>query len=415
MPNLLQNPLVIAIAVLVLVLLIAIPVLIRRRRAGREEVLPPPELSQPIDYTSLPYEEPSGWRDRLARASPATKLLLVLVPLVVIVGGVILALTFLQPLSSAGNPTPVVPPPEITNLSANVAGPTKILVEAETNLPDGASVMAVLKENGQDFPWYIESTATAQVRDGQIRVTLEKRNDAPIPTEGRQYTVVLTATANGQTITSEPAEVSVPSIYRAAFFQSAAAAPTTAPTAAPTVVASPPAPTAAPPTAPAEPTVEPTATSATTLTATVFNGGNIRQEPNLQGTVLGQLHAGEVVSLLERSANGEWYRVAAPEATGWVHRSLLTIDEQVASQVPQATPAPTGLTARVFNGGNVRERPVTGRPLDQIHAGETVQLLEKTADGGWYHIINPRNVTGWVHRSLLTIDPDVARQVPVAR
>jgi flagellar FliL protein len=152
-----------------------------------------------------------------------------------------------------------------------------------------------------------------------------------------------------------------------------------------------------------------------TLTATVFNGGNIRQEPDLNGPVLGQLHAGEVVTLLERSANGEWYRVIAPEATGWVSRTLLTIKQDIAKLVPQATPVPSGLTAQVFNGGNVRERPVTGRPLDQINAGETVQLLEKTADGGWYRITNIRNVTGWVSRTLLTIPPDVARQVPVAK
>src|SRR5919199_299060 len=100
----LQNPLVIAIVVAVLLLLIAIPVLVRRRRAGHEEVLPPPELGQAIDYTAIPYEEPTSWSDRLARASPATKLLLVLVPLVVIVGAVVLFLTFLQQPSGAANP-----------------------------------------------------------------------------------------------------------------------------------------------------------------------------------------------------------------------------------------------------------------------------------------------------------------------
>src|SRR5919108_4113668 len=113
----LQNPLVIAIVVAILLLLIAIPVLVRRRRAGRDEVLPPPELSQPVDYTSLPYEEPTSWSDRFARASPATKLLLVLVPLVVIVGLAVLVLTFLQPLPSAESPTPERPPATITNVT----------------------------------------------------------------------------------------------------------------------------------------------------------------------------------------------------------------------------------------------------------------------------------------------------------
>jgi flagellar FliL protein len=149
----------------------------------------------------------------------------------------------------------------------------------------------------------------------------------------------------------------------------------------------------------------------------VFNGGNIRKAPrvtNDKADVLGQLHAGEVVTLLERSNDSAWYRVKAPEAEGWVSATLLTIDPEVAKQVSTATPATTGLTATVFNGGNVRERPVTGKPLDQINAGETVQLLAKTSDGGWYQITNIRNITGWVSRTLLTIDPAVIRQVPIA-
>ena len=81
----------------------------------------------------------------------------------------------------------------------------------------------------------------------------------------------------------------------------------------------------------------------------------------------------------------------------------------------QPTAQPAALTAAVFNGGNVRERPINGRPLDQINAGETVQLLGKTADGNWYRVTTVRNVTGWVSRTLLTIDPGVAEQVPEAQ
>lgn len=157
-----------------------------------------------------------------------------------------------------------------------------------------------------------------------------------------------------------------------------------------------------------------------TLTATVFNGGNIRQDPSLQGQVLGQLHAGQAVLLHEKTADGRWYRVTAPEASGWVSVTLLTIDPATASQVPvegQAQPTSsdaTGLTAMVFNGGNVRAAPsLQGQVRDQIHAYETVQLLAKTTDGTWYKIINARNVTGWVNVSLLTIEPEMTNRVPV--
>jgi flagellar FliL protein len=157
-------------------------------------------------------------------------------------------------------------------------------------------------------------------------------------------------------------------------------------------------------------------TSTATLKATVFNGGNIRQRPVVEAcNNCPQLHAGDTVDLLERNEAGTWYRVKAREGAGWVSATLLTIDAAVAKQVPASKPAASGLKASVFNGGNVRERPVTGKPLDQIKAKETVDLLEKTADGGWYRITNERGVTGWVSVTLLTIPADVARQVPVAQ
>ncbi len=81
--------------------------------------------------------------------------------------------------------------------------------------------------------------------------------------------------------------------------------------------------------------------------------------------------------------------------------------------IPQST-----LIAMVFNGGNVREAPVNGRPIDQIKAGETVQLLEKTGDGAWFRISYARDgqtITGWASKTLLTIEPAVEQGVPVHR
>ena len=72
--------------------------------------------------------------------------------------------------------------------------------------------------------------------------------------------------------------------------------------------------------------------------------------------------------------------------------------------------------ATVANGGNVREAPINGRPLDQVNAGEAVQLLAKTQDGRWLKVTYARNgaiITGWISRTLLTIDPTIEQQVPV--
>src|SRR3954452_19870108 len=125
----LQNPIVLAVVVVVLLILIAIPVVVRRRRAGREDVLPPPELGQAVDYTSLPYEEPTSLSDRLREAPIGVKLLLALVPLVVIVAAVVLWLTFFNNPgpSVAVVPTPA-PPPQIAIVDARVVRPSQIVV-----------------------------------------------------------------------------------------------------------------------------------------------------------------------------------------------------------------------------------------------------------------------------------------------
>src|SRR5215211_4550536 len=135
--TLLENPIILVVVVIVLVILIAIPVLVRRRRASQEDVLPPPELGQAVDYTSLPYEEPTGLGERLREAPIGVKLLLTLVPIAVIVAGVVLWLTFFSnPGASTAVAPPPPPPPTITNVKATVVRSTQIVVEADTNLPD---------------------------------------------------------------------------------------------------------------------------------------------------------------------------------------------------------------------------------------------------------------------------------------
>lgn len=77
---------------------------------------------------------------------------------------------------------------------------------------------------------------------------------------------------------------------------------------------------------------------------------------------------------------------------------------------------PFALTATVANGGNVRAAPNTqGEVFDQIHAAETVRLVQKNQAGTWYLIANPRRVTGWVSGTLLDVDPGVAARLRVAQ
>lgn len=110
---------------------------------------------------------------------------------------------------------------------------------------------------------------------------------------------------------------------------------------------------------------------------------------------------------------------ALPQRTATAQAELgataTVVAARAATAAAAAQPTPALLTASVANGGNVREAPINGRPLGQVSAGETVQLLEKNQDGSWFKITFTRDgqsITGWISKTLLTIAPEVEQQVP---
>jgi hypothetical protein len=156
-------------------------------------------------------------------------------------------------------------------------------------------------------------------------------------------------------------------------------------------------------------------------------GGPLRALLNVIGAVvLLALLSGGAVFLLnvraERFAQAVATATSAaatalPQRTATAQAQLgataTVVAARTATAVAKPTPAP--LTASVANGGNVREAPVNGRPLGQVSAGETVQLLEKNQDGSWFKITFTRDgqsITGWISKTLLTIAPEVEQQVP---
>lgn len=383
--------------------------LLRRRRATVEEA-PPPDIGDAVDYTSLPVVEPQTLGERFRAAPPAVKLLVILAPIALI--GVIAALllTFATPQTPTGTAPPPVLPPEMAISRAEVVGTGKIVVVIDTaNLPAGSTVSALLLEDNQEFAWFVPETAVTQpdAATGQARVTLDRRANAPTPRQDATYVAVAIANGpNGEIARAEAAQLNILPLFAADFFGVAVVEPTAAPTvAAPT--------TEAQPTATVEPTPELTATDELTGTATI--GGNIRREPNREAEVLGQLITGEPVTLFERSVDGEWYRVTTEAGVdGWVSRTLLTVDQERAAQLPVVTPSDLP-TAAVFNGGNLRSSPdLRGIVIDQVNAGETVQLLAKNEGETWLRVINERQVTGWVSRTLLTVALDDLNDLPVS-
>ncbi|MBC8161149.1 MAG: SH3 domain-containing protein [Roseiflexaceae bacterium] len=137
---------------------------------------------------------------------------------------------------------------------------------------------------------------------------------------------------------------------------------------------------------------------------------------------LAQQWAGQQMQELVRSV-GESASVAVvtPAASSTAVPAALAAEPIVALlaatpviQVLEPNPAVETYTAVVSNGGNVRERPVDGAVLDQINAGEQVQLLKKTQQSSWYFILNQRGVIGWVSATLLDVASETDSRVPIA-
>jgi uncharacterized protein YgiM (DUF1202 family) len=411
------------IGLIILLLLITVTAIRRRRGKGPTEDVPvvPTPAGDLVDYTSMPIEEQVSWRDRFNQMPPARRALLALLGVVLILGlaGLLWALSSIGAGDQTAEVTPV-PPGEISNLDAVVASPDEIGITARTNLPPGTQIAAELTMDGQPFQWYTDESAFGQVEDGRIDMTLVRDPAAPLPNPGSEFRVTLVAQDLSQTTAT--GDLVVPATYNDAFFgivPTAAATPTPLPepTEAPTAVAEA---TAAPTEAPAP--------EGPILTASVFNGGNVRAQPSINGEIVGGINAGETVTLTQKTEAGDWYFLETIRGEqGWSSATLLTVDAETAALVPvlgdapaavpepAETPEPGTLTAVVFNGGNVREQPnLSGRVVGGVNAGENVTLLQKTESGQWFEIRTPRGEQGWVSVTLLTIDPAVREQVPVA-
>jgi SH3-like domain-containing protein len=406
----LSTPIVIGLIIVVIVALVIVVALARRRRSQQAPPSDPSlSIGGPIDYTSLPLdEEPSGWRDRFARLSLAGKILAVLVPILAILGLVALILTLLP----SGAPTAIIPTPvpvalTVTDAAVIRAEPLTVGIDVQTTgLNNGDTVTAEILEDGQPFPFLNPEQARGTVRRNRVEIQAQRAEDAPAPTLGRRYTVVVRG-PDGDV--SAETELAVPTVNRIAdtFYGQAAAAPTAEPTAQPTTAPA----ATAPPAPTAEPTAEPTAVPElpTGPPAGVGNGGNVRRLPLITAdNVIGGVNAGEEVQLLARTPNGEWYRVrTVRDEIGWVSVTLLS--------VPAGAEVPLAPVVTVFANGPLHEAPDgSSTELDRVNQGEVVELTQRTADGGWYEATNARGISGWVAAELLGIPDEVAQAVPVA-
>ena len=77
---------------------------------------------------------------------------------------------------------------------------------------------------------------------------------------------------------------------------------------------------------------------------------------------------------------------------------------------------PSSGTATVAVDANVRDMPhrVGSRVLEVLKAGTTVEVYKKLDDDSWIGVMWGDKRHGWMHQSVLTIDPAILQKLPVA-
>ena len=70
-------------------------------------------------------------------------------------------------------------------------------------------------------------------------------------------------------------------------------------------------------------------------TVSVYNGGNVRNNHGPTGAVIDQINARETVQVLAKCNQNVWIKIINLRGTmGWVHKSLLNIDQALIDKLP---------------------------------------------------------------------------------
>ncbi len=414
----------------------------------------PPSLdtylsAQPIDYTALSVDEDDGVAARFQRLPFVVRVALFLVPLLLL-GGIGWATYSFVATPPETAMTPSVVPPQMKLNAARVVNPQEIVVMGTTqDIPNGTNVSARILQNGEPIDWIEPTSNAGVVNDNMITLRVRKTLTwAQQLSPDADYSVELLVDSTPAVSASQALDV--PDPLASSFFGEVVAAvttePTTEPTTAPAATEAPSEPTEAPPEpteappeptpappeptpAPPEPTPvppeptpappEPTpAPAAPVVSLTVSTNATLLVSPTLGSAVISTAPSGAKYQPLLRTPDNQFYLVYDDNRVGWLPAAQVSIEPAQAAQIALTTPSKAAvaagpLLASVFNGGNIRYGPswMSGTVLGQLHAGQTITVKERTADGVWYHVVAPE-AEGWVHVSLLRMSADVLRKIP---
>jgi N-acetylmuramoyl-L-alanine amidase len=170
-------------------------------------------------------------------------------------------------------------------------------------------------------------------------------------------------------------------------------------------------------------------TATPSVTAEVFRVVNVRSGPGVTFPVIGQLQAGDVVTVTGRSsAESDWLQIDFQGQPGWVAYFVVSVDLAAATTLPivvsvasdneVAQNAPeegisaiseSAVIATAFRRVNVRAAPsTTAEIITTMERGDVVAVVGRSNEDSDWLQVEVGSLTGWVAYFVVSVDGDLS-------
>lgn len=161
-------------------------------------------------------------------------------------------------------------------------------------------------------------------------------------------------------------------------------------------------------------TPQPTTPSGVASATITIGSLNVRSGPGLGYSVLGQVHLGEVVTLLGRNSEGTWVKIPTYGGLneGWISVAYIQANVAINNLPVLSTSTPTTPTTPTSSTGvvntsvaNVRHGPgLAYTVITTVRFGTTVTLIGRNSANTWLHVRLANGTQGWISATLLNIN-----------
>lgn len=119
---------------------------------------------------------------------------------------------------------------------------------------------------------------------------------------------------------------------------------------------------------------------------------NIRSEPSLSGEVLGKLHTGDEVKIVDE--NNGWSQIEYNSKKAWASSKYIDIANKN-EKVVETTSSKVAYISTLYDSTNIRKKPALKSDIvEQVSAGVVYEVLEKSGD--WFKVEYSSGKTGFI-------------------